>query len=80
MTKVKIVSNIPIPKLDKRTLSKGAPVIYPWAKMKVRDSFPVPPDVVINNFRRQAWDAGRKYKRKFSVLKFEGWYRCWRVK
>lgn len=74
---IKIESGIPLPP-DGRGL-RGRAAEYPWQKMKVGQSFLVPDGISIANFRRQAWDAGRKFDRKFSVRKVGKQFRCWRV-
>lgn len=75
MTKFKIEKNIPIP----NTIGEH----YPFAKMKVKDSFVVGrlDAKQAPRFRTAALNQGRKLKMKFSVKKVaDGALRCWRIK
>jgi len=57
---------------------RGRPNKYPFGEMEVGDSFPVPEG---DGFRSRcaASAYGKRYSMKFSVRKYEGGYRCWRV-
>lgn len=75
---IKIERNIPIP--TKRLYRRGAgrPAKYPFARMKIGDSFAV--------YKAQAVRAAaQKFQRKnkvhkFVIRRYEEAYRCWRVK
>ena len=53
--------------------------VYPWRTMEVGDSFAVPTDKMIANFRHGASLAGRINQRRFSVRQTPDGYRCWRI-
>ena len=56
------------------------PARFPFAGMKVGDSFAVPADVQRATVAVAASRYGRKHKMKFSTRKMEdGSYRCWRM-
>lgn len=58
----------------------GASQQAPFEKMKVGDSFLVPPDQV-GAIRNAASRAGRAERKQFAVRKTEtGDHRCWRIK
>lgn len=76
--RIKADFSVPIPRLLREPQSRDR-FIYPWDTMHVGQSFPVPKNVIIGHFRRQAWDAGRKFDRKFSVRKMKRGHRCFRV-
>lgn len=51
---------------------------YPFPQMEVGDSFPVPASR-LSTIRAAATAYGIKHRWKFSVLKHEGGFRCWRI-
>lgn len=57
---------------------KTRPHIYPFREMEPGDSFRVPGDLV-TRVRSAAKEHGRRYEKKFSVLKTDEGYRCWRT-
>ncbi len=70
---IKIEKNIQVPHEYPRTSHK-----YPFSEMEIGDSF-----IIKSNHRLVAAAAVMYAKRnnmKFSVRKFEGGWRCWRVK
>ena len=68
MVKAKIDSNIPLP------------TKWPFAKMKVGDSFAVPDDVKRQAIAVAAMRYGIKNDMKFTIRKtLEGNLRCWRI-
>lgn len=71
---IKIDKSVAMPARASRT-SK-----YPWAKMKVGNSFLLPKKVSKAATSSGAYQAGIKYKMKFAVREFNGRLRCWRVK
>lgn len=65
---MKVESNIPLP------------AIYPFAKMKVGDSFAIPSDIKRTAVSISAMRYGRKYSMKFTIRKMpDGGFRCWRL-
>jgi len=54
---------------------------YPFADMQIGDSFAVNRVDYsgINAFRNSTYIAGRRLGVKFSTLKTESGYRCWRI-
>lgn len=74
MKEIKIERGIPIPLRNSERES-----VYPFAKMKIGDSFKVARDKA-QSVRASANSFGIKHKRKFVVRKIERGYRCWRVK
>lgn len=72
---VRIDKNVPMP----QPAPRGRPNRYPWKNMEVGDSFLFPKGIALAACRTMAWDAGRKLKRKFSVMKTSDGTRCWRV-
>ena len=65
---MKVEKNVPLP------------VIYPFAKMAVGDSFAVPPDVKRSAVTVAAMRFGRKHGMKFTVRQMPNRsYRCWRI-
>lgn len=72
---IKVEKGIPLSKGGRR----GSPSKYPWMAMEVGDSFAVPSEVRIDNFRRQAALMGATHQRQFFVRAVDGGYRCWRV-
>lgn len=68
MSQPPIDSNVPLP------------TRYPFAGMKVGDSFLVPSGVTRQAVAVAASRYGRKHKMKFSTRKLkEGGFRCWRL-
>jgi hypothetical protein len=56
------------------------PVKYPFAKMKVGDSFAVPPDVKRPAVTVAAMRFGRKHDMRFTVRQMpDKSFRCWRI-
>jgi hypothetical protein len=70
--KIEIEKNIPIPQMVGKN-------IYPLNKMEIGDSFKVSQEEG-EKLRSAASQYGRRNKKKFSILRFEGGYRCWRVR
>ena len=65
---MKVESGIPIP------------AKYPFAEMKVNDSFAVPPKINRSAVNVSAMRYGRKHGMKFTVrLTKDGTLRCWRI-
>jgi hypothetical protein len=65
---MKVEKNVPLP------------VIYPFAKMAVGDSFAVPPDVKRSAVAVAAMRYGVTHGRKFTVRQMpDRTYRCWRI-
>lgn len=64
---MKIESNVPLP-------SK-----FPFAQMKVGDSFLAPPDINRTSVSVSAKRFGTKHGMKFTVRKVEQGFRCWRT-
>lgn len=65
---MKVESNIPLP------------AKYPFAEMRVNDSFAVPASVSRSTVNVAAMRFGRKYGMKFTVrLTKDGTLRCWRI-
>lgn len=65
------------PRIDKNV---PIPVKFPFAKMKIGDSFAVPPDVKRPAVTVAAMRFGRKYGVKFTVRQVaDKTYRCWRI-
>ncbi len=67
---MKIDKNIPLPKARSQ---------FPFHDMEIGDSFCVTEDK-LRSTRTLANTFGGKLNRKFTVRKFEGGYRCWRIK
>ena len=67
---IPIRRSVPIP-------NKGRPKMYPWLVMELGDSFEFPKHVTYPD--KLAYNAGRRYGRKFSVRKVNGSFFCWRV-
>ena len=56
------------------------PTRYPFAEMKVGDSFLVPSDVTRQAVAVAATRYGRKHNMKFSTRQLkDGGFRCWRL-
>lgn len=72
---VRIEKNIPVP----TPIHRGRPNRYPWKGMEIGDSFLFPKEVSLAGCRTMAWDAGRKLKRKFTVMQTSEGNRCWRI-
>ncbi len=70
---IPIDKGIPLPK--QRTPRK-----YPFAEMKVGDSFEFPPSLSNHSARSAAHQASLRLGLKFTVSKALGSVRCWRVK
>lgn len=65
---MKVESNIPLP------------AIYPFAKMKVGDSFAIPADIKRTAVSVSAKRFGVKHNMRFTIRKMpDGSYRCWRL-
>ena len=65
---MKVESGIPIP------------AKYPFAEMKVGDSFAVPPKINRSAVNVSAMRYGRKHGMKFTVRRtVDGTLRCWRI-
>ena len=65
---IKIESDIPIP------------TKYPFAQMKVNDSFAVPANTNRSAINVSAMRFGRKHGMKFTVRRtVDGTLRCWRI-
>ena len=71
---MKIDAGIPMLKEE----SRGRPNKYPFGKMRIGDSFMVS-EGDENLVRCSANGYGNRHSMKFSVRKYEGGYRCWRV-
>lgn len=67
-----VESGHPIPKGDKRGWK------YPFHKMNVEDSFPVPVHIV-DRVQACAYAYGKRHKQKFTVRRCDAAYRCWRT-
>ena len=68
MSQPRIDKNVPLPKK------------YPFAKMKIGDSFAVPPDVNRSAVSVAAMRFGRKHGMKFTVRQVaDKTFRCWRI-
>jgi hypothetical protein len=64
-------------KIDKRV---PLPYKFPFAKMKIGDSFAVPPDVKRAAVSVAAMRYGRKHGMKFTVRQVaDKTFRCWRI-
>ncbi len=74
---IKIETGIHLPRKSTSTSNSPREPRYPLAEMKVGDSFQIP-DGAVGSVRRIIYDSSLQGK-KFSVMKFEGGYRCWRV-
>lgn len=75
---IRIETNVPIPK--RQAIRKASR--YPWEKMAVGDSFRVPKDIAITDFRNMAVRTGLRLQHKYSVRtdpKNPKGFRCWRV-
>lgn len=66
--KVQIDKNIPIPNK------------WPLDEMQVGDSFAVPSTVKRTTITVYVMRYGKKHNKKFSIRKFLGSLRCWRIK
>jgi len=75
MSSLKIEKKVAMP--DKS--ARGAKPKYPFRQMKPGDSFAVPSDLK-TKITVAASQHGLRNDQKFSVLRTEKGYRCWRVK
>lgn len=77
--KMKISHNIPMPNL--RSSAKLGQTKYPFATMKVGDSFEVHPEKrhSVNTLAKKYGDQ-QKPKKAFTVRKKDGSLHCWRIK
>ena len=65
------------PRIDKQF---PIPIKYPFAKMKIGDSFAVPPDVKRPAVTVAAMRYGRKHGMRFTVRQVaDKTFRCWRI-
>jgi hypothetical protein len=64
---IEIESDIPLPEL------------YPFAKMKVGDSFLIPPEKSKGSATVSAYRYGASSGKKFTIRKTDKGYRCWRI-
>jgi hypothetical protein len=77
MSLYKVESNVPLPK---KAASPGAPTKYPFADMKVGQSFFVPEkDTSPKNVRASASLAQKRCKARFSVRTMKNGVRVFRV-
>ena len=75
-TKYKIENGVPMPKSGQGQICK-----YPFAEMKVGDSFAVAAGD-LEKIRTAASYFGRRIERKYAVRRIDpikGDYRCWRI-
>jgi hypothetical protein len=70
-----VESKVPLPKIDGR----GRHPKYPWATMKVGDSFLFPSNIKQQSCYNIAKYGGLRNGVKFSVRKTDEGYRCWRI-
>lgn len=71
---VKIDKGMPLP-----PLARGVKAKYPFAQVKVGDSFLFDKGVSYQSARTYAYTKGRQLKRKFSTRLIDGRVRVWRV-
>ncbi len=71
---IKIDENVPMPERAKARKHS----IYPFDDMEISDSFFVE-GVKGREFCRFAYEAGKRFNKKFAVRSVEGGCRCWRI-
>lgn len=77
--RIRVQRGIPIPACRPRGLNGTREPIYPWAKMRVGDSF-LFPEHIGRAAHSAASNESRKGERKFVARKTDAGYRCWRIK
>lgn len=78
--RTKLESGIPIPKnkVGKRVGKEKN--LYYWDTMRIGQSFLFPSNVQDNSARSMAGQAGRRYRRVFTVRRCDDGLRAWRIK
>lgn len=55
------------------------PTRYPFAQMKVGDSFAIPDEIKSGSIKVNASRYGKQNNMKFTIRRTADGYRCWRV-
>ena len=69
---IKVEPDVPLPDVPER-------VRYPFADMRIGDSFLIRDESLVKNARSAAWMFGRRHGQEYSCRRVaEGW-RVWRI-